>query len=55
VNDANHDLAVSDSAHERQRQTGYRTTVTPAVGDTATVSVYADRPWTDTRPLPGHR
>jgi hypothetical protein len=48
VNDAHHDLAMSDSAHERQRRTGYRTTVTPAVGDTATVSVYADRPWTDT-------
>jgi hypothetical protein len=39
---------VSDSALERQRRTGYRTTVTPAVGDGATVTVYADRAWTDT-------
>jgi hypothetical protein len=42
------DARVSDSAHERQRRTGYRTTLVPAVGDSATVAVYADRAWTDT-------
>jgi len=47
--DADHpDPAVSDAALERQRRTGYRTTVMPAVGDTATDTVYADRAWTDT-------
>jgi Uncharacterized alpha/beta hydrolase domain (DUF2235) len=48
VDDARPDSTVSDSARERQRRTGYRTTVTLAVGDTMTVTVEADRAWTDT-------
>jgi hypothetical protein len=48
IDAAHPDPTVSDSAHERQRRTGYRTTVTPAVGDTAMVTVYADRAWTNT-------
>jgi uncharacterized protein (DUF2235 family) len=42
------DARVSESAYERQRRTGYRATVTPAVGDSVTVTVHADRAWTDT-------
>ena len=39
---------VSGSAHQRQRRTDYRATVTLGVGDTATRIVFADRAWTDT-------
>lgn len=42
------DPAVSESALDRQRATGYRRTTTPAVGATAVVAVPADRAWTDT-------